>query len=41
MSGRVALIAKSRDSTLVPWRPVLERQIGMPVAGIVRKDGIS
>lgn len=39
--GRYALIEKSRDFTLVPWRPVLERQIGKPVAGIMRGDGIS
>lgn len=40
-SGRYALIEKSREFTLVPWRPVLERQIGKPLAGIMRGDGIS
>ena len=40
-SGRYALVERSRDFTLVPWRPVLERQIGKPVAGIMRSDGIS
>jgi len=40
-SGRHALIERSRDFTLVPWRDVLERQIGKPVAGIMRKGGIS
>jgi len=40
-SGRFVLIEKSREFTLVPWRPVLERQIGKPVAGIMRGDGIS
>ena len=40
-SGRFALVEKSREFTLVPWRPVLERQIGKPVAGIMRGDGIS
>ncbi|GAA4779387.1 relaxase/mobilization nuclease RlxS [Stakelama sediminis] len=40
-SGRYALIEKSREFTLVPWRSVLERQIGKPVAGIMRGDGIS
>ncbi len=40
-SGRYALVEKSREFTLVPWRPVLERQIGKPVAGIMRGDGIS
>jgi type IV secretory pathway VirD2 relaxase len=41
VSGRFALVEKSREFTLVPWRPVLERQIGKPVSGIVRGDGIS
>src|SRR3546814_11311703 len=27
-SGRYALIEKSREFTLVPWRPVPERQLG-------------
>lgn len=39
--GRYALVQKSREFTLVSWRPVLERQIGKPVAGIMRGDGIS
>lgn len=41
VSGRFALIEKSREFTLVPWRPVLERQIGKSVSGIMRGDGIS
>ena len=40
-SGRFALVDKGREFTLVPWRPVLERQIGRPVAGIMRGDGVS
>ena len=40
MSGRLAVIEKSREFTLVPWRPVLERQVGKPVAGIMREGGI-
>ncbi|MES1975413.1 MAG: relaxase/mobilization nuclease RlxS [Pseudomonadota bacterium] len=40
-SGRYALVEKSREFTLVPWRPALERQLGQQVAGIVRNDGIS
>ena len=39
--GRFALVEKSREFTLVPWRPTLERQIGLPVSGIKRGDGIS
>jgi type IV secretory pathway VirD2 relaxase len=41
VSGRLALIQNAREFTLVPWRPVLERQIGKPVAGIMRADGVS
>lgn len=40
-SGRFALVEKSREFTLVPWRPVLERHIGKPVSGIMRGDGIN
>jgi type IV secretory pathway VirD2 relaxase len=41
LGGRYALIEKSREFTLVPWRPVLERQIGKGVSGVMRTDGIS
>ena len=41
VSGRFALIEKSREFTLVPWRPMLDRQVGKLVAGIVRDGGIS
>lgn len=40
-SGRHALIERSRDFTLVPWRDVLARHIGKNVSGILRGDGIS
>jgi type IV secretory pathway VirD2 relaxase len=40
-SGRYAMIEKSREFTLVPWRPVLDRQLGKVVAGIGRGDTIS
>ena len=40
-SGRFALVEKSREFTLVPWRPVLERHVGKSVSGILRGDGIS
>ncbi|MBV9841885.1 MAG: relaxase/mobilization nuclease and DUF3363 domain-containing protein [Sphingomonadaceae bacterium] len=39
--GRYALIEKSREFTLVPWRPVLERHAGRAVSGIMRGDAIS
>uniref|UniRef100_UPI0039A4F874 DUF3363 domain-containing protein n=1 Tax=Rhodospirillum sp. A1_3_36 TaxID=3391666 RepID=UPI0039A4F874 len=38
-SGKYALIEKSREFTLVPWRPVLDRHIGKQVSGIMRADG--
>ena len=41
MSGRFALVEKSREFTLVPWRPVLDRHIGRNVSGMMRGDGIS
>jgi type IV secretory pathway VirD2 relaxase len=40
-SGRFALVEKSREFTLVPWRPALEKQLGQQVGGIVRADGIN
>ena len=40
-SGRHALVERSRDFTLVPWRPVLDRHVGKPVSGIMRDSGIN
>ena len=40
-SGKFAMIEKSREFTLVPWRPVLEKHIGKSVSGIMRGNGIS
>jgi len=40
-SRKYAVIEKSREFTLVPWWPVLERHIGKQVSGVMRKDGIS
>lgn len=40
-SGRYALIETARDFTLVPWRPVLERELGREVGGIMRGRGVS
>ena len=40
-SGRFALIEKSREFSLVPWRSVLERHVGKTVAGVVRNGGVS
>ncbi|MCA6110800.1 relaxase/mobilization nuclease RlxS [Bradyrhizobium cenepequi] len=40
-SGRFALIERSHDFALVPWRPVLERARGQLVTGSVGGAGIS
>ena len=40
-SGRVALIEKSREFTLVPWRQILDRHVGKSVSGILRGDGVT
>lgn len=37
--GQYALIEKSREFTLAPWRPVLERAVGKQVAGLMRETG--
>jgi hypothetical protein len=39
--GRYALVEKSREFTLAPWRSVLERRIGTGVGGIMRSDGVN
>jgi len=38
---KFALVEHSLEFSLVPWRPVLERQIGREISGIVRGGGIS
>jgi hypothetical protein len=40
-SGRFAVIERTRDFTLVPWRPVLERSLGKTVAGVAKGGVIS
>ncbi|WP_375197925.1 relaxase/mobilization nuclease RlxS [Sphingobium sp.] len=41
ISGRFAVLERSRDFALVPWRPVLERRVGRSVSGLMREDGVS
>lgn len=38
-SGSFAVVENSREFALVPWRPVLERQLGREISGIVRSSG--
>jgi len=39
-SGRFALLEKSREFTLVPWKAGLERQLGKMIAGRIGGDAI-
>jgi type IV secretory pathway VirD2 relaxase len=40
-SGRFAMIDDGLGFSLVPWRPVLEKEIGCPVMGVMRGGDIS
>ncbi|MCJ8159710.1 relaxase/mobilization nuclease RlxS [Sphingomonas sp. LaA6.9] len=41
VSGKFVLIEKSREFSLVPWRPTLDGRLGKTASGIMRADGIS
>jgi len=36
---KFALVERAHDFTLVPWRPVLEKQIGQTIEGVMRGEG--
>jgi type IV secretory pathway VirD2 relaxase len=38
-SGSYALVERSREFSLVPWRPALERAIGREITGRIRSSG--
>jgi type IV secretory pathway VirD2 relaxase len=40
-SGKFAVIERSQDFTLVPWRPVMEKRLGRSIAGRMGAGGIS
>ena len=40
-SGKFAVVEKSYEFTLVPWRPVIDRQLGREVAGVVQRGSVS
>jgi hypothetical protein len=40
-SGKFAIIEKSHEFTLVPWRPVIDRQLGREVMGVVQNGSVS
>lgn len=39
--GKFAIVEKSHEFTLVPWRPVIDRQLGREVSGIVQGGSVS
>ena len=40
-SGRFALVEDGKQFVLVPWRPIVERQLGREVSGVLRGGSIS
>jgi hypothetical protein len=40
-SGKFAIVEKSHEFTLVPWRPVIDRQLGREVMGVVQSGSVS
>ncbi len=40
-SGKFAVVEQSHEFTLVPWRPVIDRQIGREISGVVQGGSMS
>lgn len=40
-SGKFAIVEKAHEFTLVPWRPVIDRQLGREVMGVVQSGSVS
>ena len=40
-SGKFAVIERAKDFTLVPWRPVMDRNLGKSLSGRISVGGIS
>jgi len=40
-SGKFALVEQSHEFTMVPWRPVIDRQLGKEVSGVVQGGSVS
>lgn len=40
-SGKFAVVEKSHEFTLVPWRLVIERQLGREVMGVMQGGSVS
>ena len=41
LSGKFAIVEKSHEFTLLPWRPVIDRQLGREVMGVVQGGSVS
>ncbi|WP_415217182.1 DUF3363 domain-containing protein [Rhodopseudomonas sp.] len=41
LSGKFALVEQSHEFTMVPWRPVIDRQLGREVSGVVQGGSVS
>ncbi|MFT9092261.1 MAG: DUF3363 domain-containing protein [Gluconacetobacter sp.] len=39
-NGKFAIVEKSHEFTLVPWRPVIERRLGQEVTGVVQDGSV-
>ena len=40
-SGKFAIVERAHEFTLVPWRPVIDRQLGREVMGVVQGGSVS
>ena len=40
-AGRFAIVEKSKEFTLVPWRAALEARAGMEISGVMRRGGVT
>jgi hypothetical protein len=40
-SGKFGVIERSKDFTLVPWRPVMQKRLGLSIVGKIGAGGIS
>ena len=41
VSGKFTVVEQSHEFTLVPWRPVIDRQLGKEISGIVQGGSVS
>ncbi|WP_233026539.1 DUF3363 domain-containing protein [Rhodopseudomonas boonkerdii] len=41
ISGKFAIVEKAHEFTLVPWRPVIDRQLGREIMGVMQGGSVS